>query len=107
MISEEGIRLHQVRPIDVLERWSLIEAFGRTARFRVKKKEREQALAKNAKELQDKVAVLEKEVDLLKKENGWLRGLIVEKAKVRFDVFVCLIKLTFTPAHSRTRAMQR
>lgn len=40
-------------------------------------------MAKNAKELQDKVAVLEKEVDLLKKENGWLRGLIVEKAKVR------------------------
>lgn len=62
---------------------------GQTARFRVKKKEREQALAKNAKELQDKVAVLEKEVDLLKKENGWLRGLIVEKAKVRFDVFLC------------------
>ena len=107
MISEEGIRLHQVRPIDWFKRWSLIEAFGRTARFRVKKKEREQALAKNAKELQDKVAVLEKEVDLLKKENGWLRGLIVEQAKVRFDVFGSLIELTFTPTYSPARAMQR
>jgi len=52
-----------------------------SARFRVKKKEREQAAARDLKEALDKVAVLEKEKDLLKRENDWLRGLITEKAR--------------------------
>jgi len=52
-----------------------------SARFRIKKKEREAATAKDLKEAVDKVAVLEKEVDVLKRENAWLRSLIVEKAK--------------------------
>ncbi|GAA6038927.1 hypothetical protein JCM8097_000578 [Rhodosporidiobolus ruineniae] len=51
-----------------------------SARFRVKKKQREQALEQTAKELRDRVAALEKEVDTLRTENGWLRGLIVSKA---------------------------
>ncbi|GAA5975933.1 hypothetical protein JCM10908_005331 [Rhodotorula pacifica] len=50
-----------------------------SARFRVKKKQREQALEIEAKELRERVAVLEKEVDTLKTENGWLRGLITDK----------------------------
>lgn len=50
-----------------------------SARFRVKKKQREQALEQEAKELRERVAVLEKEVDTLKTENGWLRGIITDK----------------------------
>ncbi|GAA6002184.1 hypothetical protein JCM10207_003114 [Rhodosporidiobolus poonsookiae] len=50
-----------------------------SARFRVKKKQREQALEQSAKELKERVAVLEKEVETLRTENGWLRGLIVDK----------------------------
>ncbi|GAA5967348.1 hypothetical protein JCM11641_000520 [Rhodosporidiobolus odoratus] len=50
-----------------------------SARFRVKKKQREQALEQTAKELRERVAGLEKEVETLRTENGWLRGLIVDK----------------------------
>ncbi|GAA5821290.1 hypothetical protein JCM11251_004555 [Rhodosporidiobolus azoricus] len=50
-----------------------------SARFRVKKKQREAALEQSAKELRDRVAALEKEVETLRTENGWLRGLIVDK----------------------------
>lgn len=57
----------------------------RTARFRVKKKQREQALEQSAKELQDRVGSLEKEVEALQKENGWLRNLVLDR--VRFGVF--------------------
>ncbi|KPV76371.1 uncharacterized protein RHOBADRAFT_6700, partial [Rhodotorula graminis WP1] len=48
-----------------------------SARFRVKKKQREQELEQTAKELRERVAGLEKEVDTLKTENGWLRSLVV------------------------------
>ncbi|KAK4701893.1 hypothetical protein P7C70_g4340, partial [Phenoliferia sp. Uapishka_3] len=48
-----------------------------SARFRIKKKQREAALESTAKELRDKVASLEREVDTLRTENGWLRGLVV------------------------------
>ncbi|GAA5855479.1 hypothetical protein JCM8547_007850 [Rhodosporidiobolus lusitaniae] len=50
-----------------------------SARFRVKKKQREQALEQTAKELRDRVSALEKEVDALRTENGWLRGLVIDK----------------------------
>ena len=50
-----------------------------SARFRVKKKQREQALEKTAKELTDKVTTLEGKIDRLQQENGWLRSLVVEK----------------------------
>ena len=50
-----------------------------SARFRVKKKQREQALEKTAKELTDKVTALEGKIDRLQQENGWLRSLVVEK----------------------------
>ncbi|GAA6055455.1 hypothetical protein JCM3770_002835 [Rhodotorula araucariae] len=51
-----------------------------SARFRVKKKQREQALEQTAKELKERVAILEKEVDTLRTENGWLRSLVVDKS---------------------------
>ncbi|KAF9793196.1 hypothetical protein BJ322DRAFT_1033269 [Thelephora terrestris] len=48
-----------------------------SARFRLKKKEREAALEKRAKELETKVSELEKECEGLRRENGWLKGLVV------------------------------
>ena len=45
----------------------------------MKKKQREQALEKTAKELTDKVTALEGKIDRLQQENGWLRSLVVEK----------------------------
>lgn len=50
-----------------------------SARFRVKKKQREQALEKTAKEMTDKCEQLEQRVDQLEMENKWLKGLVVEK----------------------------
>ncbi|KAL7275562.1 hypothetical protein RUND412_001488 [Rhizina undulata] len=50
-----------------------------SARFRVKKKQREQALEKTAKEMTDKVAMLEAKIGQLEMENKWLKNLIVEK----------------------------
>lgn len=51
-----------------------------SARFRVKKKQREQALESTAKEMQDKAARLEQKVQQLETENAWLKGLITEKS---------------------------
>ncbi|KAH7100307.1 hypothetical protein BKA62DRAFT_249587 [Auriculariales sp. MPI-PUGE-AT-0066] len=48
-----------------------------SARFRAKKKEREQALEKKAKELEGKVGELERDCEALRRENGWLKGLVV------------------------------
>ena len=50
-----------------------------SARFRVKKKQREQALEKTAKEMSDRVAILESRIQQLEMENNWLKGLITEK----------------------------
>lgn len=50
-----------------------------SARFRVKKKMREQALEKSLKETNDKNDALEARVSQLELENHWLRGLIMEK----------------------------
>ncbi|KAF8902905.1 hypothetical protein CPB84DRAFT_1678405 [Gymnopilus junonius] len=48
-----------------------------SARFRLKKKEREAALEGKAKELELKVTELERECEALRRENGWLKGLVV------------------------------
>ncbi|KAH9929558.1 uncharacterized protein BXZ73DRAFT_90409 [Epithele typhae] len=48
-----------------------------SARFRLKKKEREAALEHKAKELEVRVGELEKECEALRRENGWLKGLVV------------------------------
>ncbi|KAJ1985296.1 hypothetical protein H4R34_000117 [Dimargaris verticillata] len=50
-----------------------------SARFRAKKKLREQAMERTAKEMTAKVEMLEKRVRGLETENKWLRGLITEK----------------------------
>lgn len=50
-----------------------------SARFRVKKKQREQALEKTAKELNDKTAQLEQKIGQLQTQNEWLKNLITEK----------------------------
>ena len=48
-----------------------------SARFRAKKKEREAAMEQKAKILEDRVTDLERECESLRKENGWLKGLVV------------------------------
>lgn len=48
-----------------------------SARFRLKKKEREQAMEKRAKDLEGRVGELERECEALRRENGWLKGLVV------------------------------
>ncbi|KAK7043228.1 hypothetical protein VNI00_008582 [Paramarasmius palmivorus] len=48
-----------------------------SARFRLKKKEREIALENKAKELEVRVSELERECEGLRRENGWLKGLVV------------------------------
>ncbi|KAL8650731.1 MAG: hypothetical protein Q9210_003651 [Variospora velana] len=50
-----------------------------SARFRVKKKQREQALEKTAKELNDRTAQLELKIGQLQTQNEWLKNLITEK----------------------------
>ncbi|KAL6891585.1 basic-leucine zipper transcription factor-like protein [Trichoderma longibrachiatum] len=57
-----------------------------SARFRIKKKQREQALEKSAKEMSDKVANLESKVSQLETENKWLKNLLVEKNEGSEDI---------------------
>lgn len=52
-----------------------------SARFRVKKKQREQALEKSAKEMSDKVQALEGRINQLETENKWLKNLITERGE--------------------------
>ena len=51
----------------------------------MKKKQREQALEKTAKEMTDRADVLEAKITELEKENKWLRSLIVEKSAAGKD----------------------
>lgn len=51
-----------------------------SARFRVKKKQREQALEKTAKDMTDRVTFLENRVSTLEMENKLLKDLITEKS---------------------------
>ncbi|KAG8927464.1 hypothetical protein FRC01_007447 [Tulasnella sp. 417] len=48
-----------------------------SARFRAKKKEREHAMESRCKDLESKVGDLERECEALRRENGWLKGLVV------------------------------
>ncbi|KAJ4357671.1 uncharacterized protein N0V89_002247 [Didymosphaeria variabile] len=50
-----------------------------SARFRIKKKQREQALEQTAKDMTDRVSVLETRIQQLETENTWLKSLITEK----------------------------
>lgn len=49
---------------------------GPSARFRIKKKQREAALEATSRDLRARVAELETENERLRTENGWLKGLI-------------------------------
>jgi len=57
-----------------------------SARFRVKKKLREQVLERSAKEMALKVELYEEKIKELELENKWLRSLIVEKDARLLDV---------------------
>ena len=50
-----------------------------SARFRVKKKQREQAMERTAKDLNDKNSHLEQKLGQLQVENEWLKSLVIEK----------------------------
>ncbi|KAL7274986.1 hypothetical protein RUND412_002080 [Rhizina undulata] len=50
-----------------------------SARFRVKKKQREQILERTSKEMTERCAKLEQRVNQLEMENKWLKNLIIEK----------------------------
>lgn len=78
------VGLHSQQSIDETARVAAEEDKRRrntaaSARFRVKKKQREQALEKTAKEMSDRVSVLETRIQQLETENAWLKGLITEK----------------------------
>jgi len=53
-----------------------------SARFRAKKKLREQALEKDHKEMSVKIEKLENRIKELELENKWLRGLVVQGKQV-------------------------
>jgi hypothetical protein len=57
-----------------------------SARFRVKKKQREAALEKSAKEMADKVAAFEARIAQLETENKWLKNLITERNESKEDI---------------------
>ncbi|KAH0534141.1 hypothetical protein FGG08_007267 [Glutinoglossum americanum] len=57
-----------------------------SARFRVKKKQREQALERTAKEMTDKCSRLEARIGQLEMENKWLKNLITEKNENKDDI---------------------
>ncbi|KAK9478545.1 hypothetical protein V1514DRAFT_60885 [Lipomyces japonicus] len=54
-----------------------------SARFRIKKKQREQQMERTAKDLQDKVQSLEAKIMQLEMENKWLKNLVVEKNETK------------------------
>jgi len=74
----------QQLPLDEQSRFAAEEDKRRrntaaSARFRVKKKQREQALERTVKEMTDKHTILEARISQLEMENKWLKNLITEK----------------------------
>ncbi|KAK0626968.1 hypothetical protein B0T14DRAFT_511430 [Immersiella caudata] len=63
-----------------------------SARFRIKKKQREQALEKSAKEMTEKVTALENRISALETENKWLKSLVTEKHGGKDDILKKLLK---------------
>jgi len=56
-----------------------------SARFRAKKKRREQSLERSSREKKEKLQALEGRIRDLEAENQWLKDLIMEKNDVRTD----------------------
>ncbi|RDI85440.1 hypothetical protein Vi05172_g4703 [Venturia inaequalis] len=73
-----------------------------SARFRIKKKQREQALEKSAKEMTDKAHRLETKVHQLELENKWLKSLITEKNDISKGGFEELYEI-FTKGNQEER----
>jgi len=57
-----------------------------SARFRAKKKQREQSLERSAREKREKLAALEDRIAELEAENQWLKNLIMEKHDAAEDI---------------------
>lgn len=73
-----------------------------SARFRIKKKQREQALERTAKEMTEKVSTLEARINQLEMENKWLKSLITEKNDNNEGMADLYRK--FTKEHSESRS---
>jgi hypothetical protein len=73
-----------------------------SARFRIKKKQREQALEQSAKEMQDKVSLLECRINQLETENKWLKNLITEKNESKEDIAALWKKYSQETAERKT-----
>ncbi|KAH7321219.1 regulatory protein cys-3 [Stachybotrys elegans] len=74
-----------------------------SARFRVKKKQREQALEKSAKEMTEKVTALENKVNQLETENKWLKSLLVEKNDGNKDIITQLKEFAKQAVKTKTK----
>ncbi|KAG6024353.1 hypothetical protein E4U40_003321 [Claviceps sp. LM458 group G5] len=72
-----------------------------SARFRIKKKQREQALEKSAKEMSEKVNSLENRISQLETENKWLKNLLVEKNEGSDDITALWKEFTKHAAEKR------
>ncbi|KAI1341779.1 hypothetical protein F5Y15DRAFT_347320 [Xylariaceae sp. FL0016] len=74
-----------------------------SARFRVKKKAREQALEKREKELGDKVSALEVRIQSLETENKWLRELVMEKTGGGESILTSLLDKRKTESEDKSK----
>lgn len=74
-----------------------------SARFRVKKKQREQALEKSAKEMTEKVTALEGRIQQLETENKWLKNIVVEKNGGNAELVTKLIEEFNSKSQARLR----
>ncbi len=78
-----------------------------SARFRVKKKQREQNLERTAKEMTDKAAALEARIGQLEMENKWLKSLITEKNENKDDIAELWRKFTKESADARSSSERK
>lgn len=78
-----------------------------SARFRVKKKQREQNLERTAKEMTDKASALEARIGQLEMENKWLKSLITEKNENKDDIAELWRKFTKETADARSTSERK
>ncbi|GAA5852039.1 hypothetical protein JCM8547_000137 [Rhodosporidiobolus lusitaniae] len=70
-----------------------------SARFRAKKKMRDQELQQTSAQLRERVASLEKEKESLTNENRWLRDIVSEKAEVQPQLLDVLRRSSLSGEH--------
>jgi len=78
-----------------------------SARFRVKKKQREQNLERSAKQMTDKASALEARIGQLELENKWLKSLITEKNENKDDIAELWRKFTKECADTRSTSERK